>query len=318
MSRFLRLFFKDIREAEGALGRAGSEADGAIEGVVGEIKSGSDDLFAQTQMNVESELEMWNFNASEGFGNGIREGKDLSRATIEEEFFGNIEKESLSKVDKKSHSSFENESLSIFENESLANIENIQPVSRIKNIWESAKTLGKWIGIEVGKGAAFAAGMMAVERLFRKEAEISHSPKDDKRLGIITAISKANDSIKSIFRDWLVWVAKHQDDRDKYGSITVEDISISRFEIFQEKLGNLSLFRDTKVTPALSKAVKDKGVENAQDLLEEFIRYTQKCLDVSKGIQAKGDEPMVSDGLEDHHAEFEKTMKDLKDFQAKA
>lgn len=195
--------------------------------------------------------------------------------------------------------------------EAIDDIKKGKPTPKIENIWENAKKFGKWVGVEVGKGVAFGLGMEAVEKLFKKEANKIKSPTDNKRSEIITAIKKADDSIKPQVADWLLWIAKHQNDRDKYGSVTVEDVTISRFQILQEKLGNLTVFRDNKVVPAMRKAVNAKDVESAKGFLQQYIQYIQKCLDVSKGTQAEGDKPMVADGLQNHLADFEKAKKDL-------
>lgn len=202
--------------------------------------------------------------------------------------------------------------------EAIDNIKKGKPAPKIPNIWKSALQFGKWVGIEVGKGAAFALGMAAVEKLFKKEANKTHSSTDNKRLEIVTAINKAEKSIKPMLDDWGLWLAQHQDNRDNYGSVKAEDFDVKRFQILQEKLGSLTVFRDNKVAPAMKKAVEAKDVASAKDLLQQYIQYIQKCLDVSQGIQADGYKLMVSDGLQNHHAEFEEVKKDLEEVQAKA
>lgn len=202
--------------------------------------------------------------------------------------------------------------------ETIENIREGKPVPKIQNIWESAKKFGKWVGIEVGKGAAFGLGMEAVEKLFKKEANKTRSPTDNKRLEIISAINKASKSIKPKVDDWLLWIARHQDDRDKYGTVKAQDTDINRFQILQEKLGGLSVFRDKNVTPAANNAVKAKDVASAKDLLQKNIQYIQKCLAISQLIQTDGEKPMVLDGLQDYHADFEEAKKDLEDVYAKA
>jgi hypothetical protein len=71
-----------------------------------------------------------------------------------------------------------------------------------KMMWDNKWKFAKVVGMEVGKGALFTAGMEAVEGIWDAAFKSDPSPTNDTRLKIIQACNKAGDIIDPIITEW--------------------------------------------------------------------------------------------------------------------
>lgn len=173
-----------------------------------------------------------------------------------------------------------------------------------KYMWDNRWKFAKLVGMEVGKGALFTAGMKAVEELWDLATKSDPSPTNNERSKIIQACNQAGNIISPVITEWRAWLAAHFDDRDNYGSVTVEDIDITRFQILQAKLSDFTTLQDAIYTLAVT-ANTNKDVPSANALLEKWKDYVGKVVAVGEDIKTK--EPlMVADGLKDHSDDLAK------------
>lgn len=171
-----------------------------------------------------------------------------------------------------------------------------------KYMWDNKVKFAKFVGVEVGKGALFTAGMQAVEKLWDLAFKSDPSPTNDTRSQIIKACNQAGGILNPIVTEWRGWLAAHFDDRDKYGSVSVEGTDISRFQILQSKLSDFTSLQDTIYTLATT-ANTSKDVPSAQALLDEWKVYVGKAVALGVDIVTK-ESLMVADGLKDHSADL--------------
>jgi hypothetical protein len=96
----------------------------------------------------------------------------------------------------------------------------------------------------------------------------------------------------------------HYDDRNKYGTVTVEDIDITRFQILQAKFSDFTELQDA-INDLAATANTNKDVPSATQLLTKWKEYVGKVMAVGVDIKTK-EPPMVADGLRDHSDELVK------------
>lgn len=170
----------------------------------------------------------------------------------------------------------------------------------MKTMWSSKWDFAKFIGMEVAKGALFFGGMKAAEKIWDLATASSSdsSSTDDQGLKLVKACNQAGGIIGPIITEWRAWLTAHFDERDKYGTVTVDDIDITRFQILQSKLSEFDTIQD--VIHPLAMAVKTKkDLPSAQALLAKWKDYVDKV--VALGDYIKTTEAlMVADGLKDH------------------
>lgn len=176
----------------------------------------------------------------------------------------------------------------------------------MKWMWNSKWKFAKFVGMETAKGALFYAGMKALEKIMAKDsATTPKSPELTQRLAIIKGCNKAGDVLNPIITEWRAWLTKHFDQRESYGSVAIPDmdVTVSRYQILQNKLSSFDAAQDT-IHPLVTAANKTKDVASAQALLAKWKEYVASVLKLTLDIRDK--EPqMVKDELKDHNADIQ-------------
>jgi hypothetical protein len=172
----------------------------------------------------------------------------------------------------------------------------------MKTMWNSKWKFAKFVGMEAAKGALFYAGSKAVETIWDAATKKDPSPTNDARLQIIKACNGAGDIISPITTEWRAWLTAHFDKRDDYGTVTVEDIDISRFQILQAKFSDITSSQDAIHALAVA-ANTNKDVTSAKALLAKWKEYVGMAVDVGTDIK-KNESLMVADGLKDHSVDL--------------
>src|SRR5690606_15459234 len=118
----------------------------------------------------------------------------------------------------------------------------------------------KTIGVEVAKGTAFQVGIKAVDAAIKAIWDKDKKPAVSETLQEFRKVSESLKKLEPVRENWNLWLMKNYDNRDQFGEVEIkdEDISISIFQIYQKKIGDLSSNYSAKVVPAL-KAVKKKA-----------------------------------------------------------
>lgn len=151
-----------------------------------------------------------------------------------------------------------------------------------KNVWENAKTLGKFVGVEMLKGALFYAGTKGCEAVFK-----ALSPDgSDLRTKIAEAIVKEGKVLQDAQDTWSQWLAAHYDDRASYGTVSADGVDIQLFQILQNYIGTVGDQRD-KLVPLVNKVQKSKTLDDLKALLTGEIAYAKAVVDLSKNIDSK-------------------------------
>ncbi|KAF4549620.1 Hypothetical protein D9617_20g026760 [Elsinoe fawcettii] len=174
----------------------------------------------------------------------------------------------------------------------------------VQNIWENAKSFGKFVGIEAAKGALCQAGMEAVQKIaeaIEKKSGDSGDGDDGSdssdALALANKLAGVSQTLQSILDAWLLWFANHYDNKDDYGSVSVEGTDISRFQIVQNKISDASSVLETKVAPAITVATNDNNLASIQSLQSAYTELYTKMAAVSDDITTK-EQKMVTDGLD--------------------
>lgn len=176
--------------------------------------------------------------------------------------------------------------------------------SAMKFMWDSKWKFAKFVGMEVAKGALFFAGSKAVEVIWDAATKKDPSPTNNQRLKIIQACNQAGGILRPIITEWRGWLTAHFDKRDNYGTVSVEGIDITRYQILQEKFSDFNTLQDAIHASAVT-ANTNKDVPSAQALLAKWKEYVAKV--VAAGDDIKTKEPlMVADGLKDHTDDLQK------------
>ncbi|KAF4444409.1 hypothetical protein F53441_11134 [Fusarium austroafricanum] len=164
-----------------------------------------------------------------------------------------------------------------------------------KNVWASAKTFGKFVGVELAKGALFTAGMVLLQDVLAKLAAQQQQAQagsttatpaqPDPRVQAIQAINQAGKILHDAIKTWTKWQAAHFSDRDSFGTITVENFPISIFQILQSDISTLGDQRD-KMLPLVITIKKTQALSDIQALLTADIAYAQAVLSLSNQISS--------------------------------
>ncbi|EFY89490.1 hypothetical protein MAC_04509 [Metarhizium acridum CQMa 102] len=180
----------------------------------------------------------------------------------------------------------------------------------VKNMWNNKGAFAKMIGAEVAKGVLFTLGMKVIDSIWSKKAQNNPSPANRRRQAITRAILAERHRTDPIVKNWQLWMAKHFDHRESYGSITVDDVDITIFQILQEKISQAREYSATKVQEAVDAAKKSKQADKAEAILQLETEYVEKLVRINTTINHNGSS-MMADGLKVYDAELDEAKKEL-------
>jgi hypothetical protein len=163
-------------------------------------------------------------------------------------------------------------------------------------IWERPQAFGKWVAKEVAKGAVFEAGMKALRANVHAGDLLPAAPE---MVMILTHLNVALQSLDKCTDDWLAWMKSHYDSRASYGTVIIDGTTCLKFQIFQQKIGNLGIGLRKSATPLLLAANKNKNLDTMNALKLELSHYTDKMYDLNRYIRDSTSEMMAA-GLTDH------------------
>lgn len=170
-------------------------------------------------------------------------------------------------------------------------------------LWQDAKTFARWTGREIMKGALFQVGFEAVEGLMAK-----HPPPGPDYSDLIQAIGAVGGALKiltDVTTEWRKWSVKHFSKREEFGQVRVEDTLILRFEIFRNKLGQISFYMQKNLGPLLAQVKNNIDKANISGLKSGMRTYADMVLAISKGIKEK-EVLMMHAGLKDRYDDLQK------------
>ncbi|EON68428.1 hypothetical protein W97_07752 [Coniosporium apollinis CBS 100218] len=170
-------------------------------------------------------------------------------------------------------------------------------------LWQDAKTFARWTGREIMKGALFQVGLEAVVALIAKNP--SPGPDTSDLVQAIGAVGASLKILKEVSTEWRRWCIKNFSKREEFGQVRAEDNLILRFEIFRNKLGDVSSYMQKTLAPLLAQVNKNTDSANIGGLKGAMRTYADMILAVSKGIKEK-EALMMHAGLKDHHDELQK------------
>ncbi|KAH8898735.1 hypothetical protein GQ53DRAFT_359529 [Thozetella sp. PMI_491] len=178
---------------------------------------------------------------------------------------------------------------------------------KFKNVWASAKTFGKFVGVELAKGALFYAGTKLMETIFTNISKAGGSsgasPDNQKSLQITQTINKAGNILQDALDTWSKWQTAHYGDRESFGSVKASGIDIQIFQILQSGVANLGEKRD-KMGTLVKQANKDKTLKSVTALLTADIDYAKSVVDLSLEISTSMT-AMTNAGLPTKQAEVQ-------------
>lgn len=179
-----------------------------------------------------------------------------------------------------------------------------------RGLWTSAKTFGKWAAKEAAKGALMYAGFKAAEVVMHKEAADKPTPQNKAALALASKITKGFSKLEATMHDWNDWTTKNFNNKNSYGTIRVGPLPMSRFQVFNMNLSNLSNTRQNKVGPLLIAANKSHKVEDFNTLKTAVVEFAKEMQKVSKDIK-DNNTSMVNAGLADHQADIDAALEEL-------
>ena len=170
-------------------------------------------------------------------------------------------------------------------------------VKELKNVtaevdpWEKPKMFGKWVGMEIGKGALFVVGMKAVEAAFSaatKPANGTPSKEALKSLQQAEHSREAMDKAKKILDAWHKWLLHNYTKRQSFGSVTTQGVKVTTYQIFQGQILALDDIRNGAVTKAATKAVKSKTSDDLKAMIKQEQKLVKEIVKATKWLKEYG------------------------------
>ncbi|KAJ1326998.1 hypothetical protein MN608_08447 [Microdochium nivale] len=170
-------------------------------------------------------------------------------------------------------------------------------------LWQDAKTFARWTGREIMKGALFQVGLETVKALMAKSP--SPGPDYSDLIQAIGAVGGALKILTTVTTEWRKWSVKNFSKRQDFGQVRIEDTLLLRFEIFRNKLGEISFYMQKNLGPLLAQVNKNIDKANISELKSGMRAYADKVLALSKEINDK-EVLMMHAGLKDHRDEVQR------------
>lgn len=173
----------------------------------------------------------------------------------------------------------------------------------VGNVWANAKAFGKFVGVEVAKGALMAVGTEIVEKVWKDSG--TSSAIATRAVKVLAAVDAAQISVNDVVNDWLNWMGTHYDSRDSYGSIPTTFQSIKVFQILQVQIGDLSNTSDSKVAPLLKTLTTPSNTtdKSLDDLTTAVTAWLAQLAKDASSIEKPPFALMVKEGLTSHVAD---------------
>ena len=186
-----------------------------------------------------------------------------------------------------------------------ANVGNIESRWTATNIWKDAKSFGKFVGTEAGKGACFTGGMKIVEKIWEAASKKPGADENAKNAFVVSKrLHEAGYTMQQVSAKWQLWLANHYENRGSYGSVDFEGTSISRFQILQNKVSDMTKVQDEKIGPAITAASRQRTLDSLHGLTIAYMEMLDKAYLVSTDISTH-EQLMIKDGLTDSRASLD-------------
>lgn len=165
-----------------------------------------------------------------------------------------------------------------------------------------ARYFAGWVGKEILKGALFQVAMETL--MSARAAKAKPFEPESPTTQLLEKIVRVLKATISVTKDWRQWAIAHYPKRKQYGTLTVQDVILYRFEIFRSNLADLDVELQ-KLAPLLKDASKAGENANMGLLRAAAVKYVSLCQDISVMLGDKG-RLMVQARLNPHGEELQK------------